>query len=106
MWGRQILREKIEEGVLAPQALHDFNGRTAGWVHAEVEQLQWLEETLAGSTADWSAAHTREEEEDGGACRALIQGIRDVVLVMLASWLDALLLCACGAAVLLAAVLL
>jgi len=52
-YARNMLLEKIEGGVLGSQVLAEFDARAHVRAHAAVEQLDWLEETLARSTADW-----------------------------------------------------
>jgi len=52
-YARSMLLEKIDGGVLGAQVLAEFDARAHVRAHAAVEQLDWLEETLAGSTADW-----------------------------------------------------
>ena len=52
-YARSMLLEKIEGGVLPGQVLAEFDARAHVRKHAASEQLDWLEETLAASTADW-----------------------------------------------------
>jgi tartrate-resistant acid phosphatase type 5 len=52
-YARNMLLEKIEGGVLGSTVLAEFDARAHVRAHAAVEQLDWLEETLASSTADW-----------------------------------------------------
>ena len=52
-YARQMLVEKIEGGVVPGQVLAAFDAKTHLRKHAAAEQLDWFQETLASSTADW-----------------------------------------------------
>ncbi|EKX51282.1 hypothetical protein GUITHDRAFT_103199 [Guillardia theta CCMP2712] len=52
-YGRTLLLEKIREGIVQPEALARYDSRFHIRQKAASEQLLWLEETLAQSTADW-----------------------------------------------------